>query len=128
MNTRLGLALTEFILAITIAALVFVASLSLLPTLWMSQTQNLHRLEAGTLAQSILAQQGHRPFGQLVAITQVSLPGFKLADEVPVECSLQVWPVVGNPDVIRLRVTLTWPEGRRSATLFRETMVTVVNR
>lgn len=121
--------LTEYILAVTLTALIFVACLALLPSLWLSQTQGLHRMEAGQMAQSLIEQQSHRNLQELRGLSRVVLPSQAFADQGRVEGLLEVWAIPGcGGAALGIRVTLTWREGRRGCRTFRETTVTTLNR
>lgn len=127
--SRRGLSLMEVVLGASLLALVFLFMLNIFPATMIGVRKAEHRLDAASLAESILEAARAAPFTDLVpgsydADTPGALPlsRYTCEDQTVLEPHLSIDTVPGIPadQLVRLRLTITWKDRSGPQTLTQE--------
>lgn len=109
-----GLTLVETAVGMTLLLLVFVVGLNLLPSAWKAMSAGEQRVQANSLAQSLLEQKSSENFDSITAgpLPDVELNGTKYKVDLAVDSSV--------PRLKRLALTLSWEARGRTLTMTRK--------
>lgn len=113
MGRRGGFSLLEAILAITTLAVVLILVFNLFPTSLWAMRKAEHRMQADTMARTLLNEYRAMPFSRLTELTlepPQALPPQRGAGEVDFYPVIEVRRVGDTPPerLVELRVTIDW--------------------
>ena len=123
------MSLVEVIVALTMMALITIFVANLFPAINLTIKRNENRLQADTIAASILDHESARPFGELVVgpaipLVVVEREGTKFSPE------LEIFEVGGADlsNVIGVRVKIRWQERGGQREVVHENWVPNITR
>ena len=119
-----ALTLVETTALAGLISLILLFTLSLIPSLKLSNRRANMELQAGNLAQSALEEQRSLPFSQLLSSTN---PTLQTVENIDYSLHTQVSPGPA-PHTKAIRVTVHWTWKEKSYSLFRETLLSEVPR